>query len=321
MKKIFLFLLLIVGGLGYSFAQAPSVAVDRDKYRNDTHNFVSWKTTRTGEIDVPWVIATNPDGTNIGGGGGSVTGDVSLHDFTTTGNHLAIDSSGRISINVNGTVAISAASLPLPTGAATSANQTTANTSLSSIDGKLPAQVSGRVPVDPSGVTQPISGAVGGYTVVVGGSFTRPADTTIYASGDLVANSTTAGSVAPITVAAARVNGGTGMIRRVRLTTSSTSLTNASFRIHFYKSSPTFTNGDNGAWLTTESTYLGACDITLDKTFSDAAKGIGSPNIGSEINFDTVGGSVNLYAVVEARAAYTPTSAEVFTLAVEILQN
>jgi len=53
--------------------------------------------------------------------------------------------------NVSGTVS-------LPTGAATSAAQTTGNSSLSSIDGKLPALVSGRVPIDGSGVTQPVSG-------------------------------------------------------------------------------------------------------------------------------------------------------------------
>ena len=163
--------------------------------------------------------------------------------------------------------------------------------------------------------------AAGGFTAVVGGSFTRPADTTAYASGDLVANSTTAGSVAPISVAAARVNAGTGMIRRVRLTTSSTSTTNASFRVHFYKTSPTFTNGNNGAWLTTESTYLGSCDVTVDKAFSNGAKGIGAPNTGVEINFDAGAATQNIYAVIEARAAYTPTSGETFTLAVEVLQN
>lgn len=49
-------------------------------------------------------------------------------------------------------VPVSAASLPLPSGAAT-------ETTLSSIDTKTPALVSGRVPVDGSGVTQPISAA------------------------------------------------------------------------------------------------------------------------------------------------------------------
>jgi hypothetical protein len=59
--------------------------------------------------------------------------------------------SGVWSINdISGTIS-------LPTGAATAANQSTANSYLSSIDTKIPALVSGRVPVDGSGVTQPIS--------------------------------------------------------------------------------------------------------------------------------------------------------------------
>ena len=52
---------------------------------------------------------------------------------------------------------------PVPasvSGVATAANQSTGNSSLSSIDGKVPALVSGRVPVDGSGVTQPVSGSV-----------------------------------------------------------------------------------------------------------------------------------------------------------------
>jgi hypothetical protein len=52
---------------------------------------------------------------------------------------------------VRGSVDVS--STALPTGASTSALQTTGNASLSSIDGKLPALVDSRVPVDP-GLTQ-----------------------------------------------------------------------------------------------------------------------------------------------------------------------
>jgi len=48
----------------------------------------------------------------------------------------------------------------LPTNAATSTLQTTGNTSLASIDTKTPALVVGRVPVDGSGVTQPVSGTL-----------------------------------------------------------------------------------------------------------------------------------------------------------------
>ncbi len=71
----------------------------------------------------------------------------------STGNASLASIDGKLS----GTLAVSAVSLPLPTGASTSANQSTGNASLSSIDGKTPALVSGRQPVDPSGVTSPVS--------------------------------------------------------------------------------------------------------------------------------------------------------------------
>jgi hypothetical protein len=67
---------------------------------------------------------------------------------------------------------VSAASLPLPSGSSTSALQTTGNTSLSNIDGKLPALVSSRVPVDGSGVTQPVSGTFWQATQPVSGTVT-----------------------------------------------------------------------------------------------------------------------------------------------------
>ena len=47
-------------------------------------------------------------------------------------------------------VNIASGASALPTGAATSAKQDTGNTSLSSIDGKLPALVGGKIPVDAS---------------------------------------------------------------------------------------------------------------------------------------------------------------------------
>jgi len=72
--------------------------------------------------------------------------------LTISSTRLLVDSSGV-------TQPVSATALPLPAGAATSARQDTTNTSLGSIDGKLPALVSSRVPVDGSGVTQPVSAA------------------------------------------------------------------------------------------------------------------------------------------------------------------
>lgn len=163
-------------------------------------------------------------------------------------------------------------------------------------------------------------GYVGGYATVASANFTRPADTTAYASGDLVANNTSAGSVTPMQFSAARDATGTGMARRINLCKTTTSVTNSSFRLHLYTSSPTAANGDNGAWSTTTSGYLGSLDVTIDKAFSDGACGTGVPNAGSEITFSISSGQV-LYGLLEARAAYTPGSAEVFTAKLEIVQN
>lgn len=164
-------------------------------------------------------------------------------------------------------------------------------------------------------------GEVGGNSAVKTATMTRPADTVAYASGDLVANSTTAGSVVPITLAVARKNDGTVVIPRVRLKKNNTSVTNAQFRVHLYKTSPTVTNGDNGAWLTTESNYIGYCDINMDRVFSDGAKGFGVPATGNQFIIEPDTGTQNIYALLEARAAYTPTSGEIFTLAVECLRD
>lgn len=161
-----------------------------------------------------------------------------------------------------------------------------------------------------------------GLSAIVSANFTRPSDTTAYASGDLVANSTTAGSVVALSWSTAgRVAGNPAFITRARLKTSSTVLTNASFRLHLYAADPTastgITNGDNGAWLTKIASYLGCIDIIVDKAFSDAAAGQGAPSIGNMIAF-VPGSGTTIYGLLEARAAYTPTSAEVLTVELEI---
>lgn len=149
-------------------------------------------------------------------------------------------------------------------------------------------------------------------------SFTRPADTTAYASGDLVANSTTAGSVVPLTFTI-RPEARGSMIRRVRIKKSGTSVSSASFRVHFYETGTiTCANGDNGAWSTNSmATYVGAMDVTVDRAFTDGAFGLGAPITGSEINYD-IG---TIWALIEARGAYTPASGEVFTVEIEVIRS
>lgn len=155
-------------------------------------------------------------------------------------------------------------------------------------------------------------------------TFNRPADTTAYAVGDLVANSTTAGSVTAMQatgVARADQAGCRSFyIRQCRLSKSGASITNATFRVHLYKTNPTPANGDNGAWSTTRAGYLGSFDVIMDRAFTDGASGIGTPNAGLEIAGQLASGTT-VYALIEARGAYTPASAETFAVELSVFQG
>ena len=151
------------------------------------------------------------------------------------------------------------------------------------------------------------------------GTFTRPADTTAYAVNDLIANSTTAGSVAAMQLTASRVAAGNFQGYRVRLKKSTTT-TGAQFAVYCYSSVPTCANGDNGAFSTTESGFLGKFIVSAMEGFTDGATGIGVPEYGSALSVALGSGQV-IYCLVKALTAYTPGNAEVFTLTLEENQS
>ena len=147
---------------------------------------------------------------------------------------------------------------------------------------------------------------------------TRPADTTAYAIGDLLANSTTAASVTALEFASAvQATGRCVRIDRVRLRKSGTSIANASFRLHIYSASPgTPANGDNGAFSTAGANYVGALDVTVDRAFTDGAAGAGLSLTSTPMLVEIAAGTT-VFGLLEARGAYTPASAEVFTVTLE----
>lgn len=160
--------------------------------------------------------------------------------------------------------------------------------------------------------------------VRISANFTRPADTTTYAAGDLVANSTTSGSVVPLTFSnAVRTAGDCVRIERIRIEKSGTSLTNASFRFHLFEASPTPTVGDNGVFnnagvLATNNVlnYVGAFSVTMTNSGSDGAAGFGVPTTGGGITCSPTSGT-SLFGFLEVTAAYAPANAEVFYVVIE----
>ena len=153
-------------------------------------------------------------------------------------------------------------------------------------------------------------------------SFTRPNNTTAYASGQLVANAVTAGSVVPMAFGV----GGNSMpgatrITRVRLSKNGTVSTNASFRVHLYGASPTLANGDGGVWTSNQAAnYLGSIDVASMKAFTDGCCDVGAAAAGSEFLL-RLPAATTIYALLEARAAYAPAANEVFTLTLETVDD
>lgn len=195
---------------------------------------------------------------------------------------------------------------------------------LQKITTQLPAALGAQTSANSLSVV-PASDAVapvGSKTAVIAAAtMTRPADTTAYAVGDMVANNTTAGSVTPIQFSnVVRSSGGTGVLRRLRLKKSGVSATGASFRVHLFRASPTAGAGDNAAFAVTSGSadYLGKVDITTDQSFGDGAAGFSDVSMG-DIQINPA--ATSLFALLEARGAYTPANAETFILTAEILQD
>ena len=151
----------------------------------------------------------------------------------------------------------------------------------------------------------------------VSNSFTRPADTTAYASGDLVSNNTTAINVIPISFATGR---GGFRVTAVRLEKSGTTVTNATFRVHLWESVPTVANGDNGVLSYNAANYVGYVDMPAMTATTNSGQAVRVSGEASSWNGGTASGlygfanSTYIYALIEARAAYTPVNAETFTI-------
>ncbi len=168
-------------------------------------------------------------------------------------------------------------------------------------------------------------------------TFTRPANTTAYAAGGMIANSTTPASVVPMSFVLDNCFPvGQFRLTRARIVKSGTVITNANFRLHLYQAvSPVAQtgSGDGSAYLTNGAlNWLGNIDIASMigptaalSAFSDGSSGTGSCPAGSEMMIrTTVGGGGSppvIYGLLQALAAYTPISAEVFTVTLEPLES
>lgn len=152
-------------------------------------------------------------------------------------------------------------------------------------------------------------------------SFTRPADTTTYTAGDVMANSTSAPTILQFTNFAS-VAGGGGIIKSAQLIDSVAATLKPDVELYLFDTSITMQN-DNAAWTPSDS------DMThcLGKIyFPQGAFSVGSGNgiidmDGLEKQVTCAGGSTTIYGIPVVRNAYLPGNAEQFNFNLQIIQT
>ncbi len=149
-------------------------------------------------------------------------------------------------------------------------------------------------------------------------SFTRPANTTAYTAKDAVGTSTT--NVLALS-GASTGSGQGGEIMGFSMVCSNITVTNKSFRIHFYTAEPSdiADNAVNTVLAANADNYLGYLDSGTHEASGTGGGSYCSVKAAQPIPYRTAAGST-LYAVLEAVGAYTPASAETFGIKVHVHQ-
>jgi len=167
----------------------------------------------------------------------------------------------------------------------------------------------------------------------VGFELTRPGDTNAYAIADAIANSTTAGSVVPLTWTATREAGGSGRVIGAEMAVNSATAFGA-IRLHLFNTTPFAAGGfqaDNAALAITYTAlkagsaganpnYIGYIDFTTFVAQSASAVSIGTCDL-TELAFDCAPGSQTIFGLLEARAVFTPGNQETFNVVLFLNQD
>lgn len=156
-------------------------------------------------------------------------------------------------------------------------------------------------------------------------NFTRPANTTAYAAGDAVTDSTSAPTALTFT-GCSNSDGGSGLIVDAILQDSANQSTKGQFELWLFTDSPTPDN-DNEVFTPTDAenrTLIGVIEFS-SALVGDATSGAGGNCVyvvkGLNLPFRCDSDDRELYGLLVVRNAYTPVSAERFDIALGIIHD
>jgi len=167
-------------------------------------------------------------------------------------------------------------------------------------------------------------GSVGGNMAKVSVEMTRPADTTAYGVGDVVSNSTVTTTLMEF-ANLTRVNAGSGYLVRVNLFTDKKSIV-PRMRIHLFNvNTPTVAvdNAQMKLLYADAAKYIGFIDLPAMTTPVDTANSTWSYADNDTLRKAVMSaiGSRSIFAMMEALDAFTPASAQKFTLSITLENN
>ena len=156
-----------------------------------------------------------------------------------------------------------------------------------------------------------------GFQSTTSATFTRPADTNVYAAGDAVSNSTSAPTILSF-AGAARATGGSGLILSARHIKNNT--TAANYRLWLYRETAAAVN-DNAAFAllwANRATRIGFIDFSHT---TGAAGSDSSSSIVTFANLPFLATGTALFGQMTTTSVYTPSSAEQHFVELSIAQN
>lgn len=155
-------------------------------------------------------------------------------------------------------------------------------------------------------------------------NFTRPADTTAYAAGDVVADSTSAPTVITFN-SVARKNGGHFYLVGAHMTSSGNEATKPQFELWLFNAAPGLDN-DNAAFTPTDAEIRTVLAVIQFNTWFEGTAGAGGNSwAAGVVNPDDAliecGAAVDdVYGELVVRNAYTPISAERFDITLQVVK-
>lgn len=178
-------------------------------------------------------------------------------------------------------------------------------------------------PVQVDNQANPLPASVASRLIIpAAAQFTRPANTTAYAVGNAVANSTTAGSVTALSFTIADVNNAPAIISRARLYTSDTGVVTpqAAFRLLlFAASSVTVAHGDGASFSTSGvASFIGSLTGSMVHAFTDGTMAFLTSEDGPYIITTPVASGTTIIGFLQALTAFTPQSASTWNCSLEV---